>query len=72
MKGAQYVCQSPWHRFDQHYALTINLNLLMTCLRAVSGFSGGVPSIGVELDISVRHIICDCCESSHLDRHDHL
>ena len=43
----------------------------MTCLRAVSGFSGGVPSIGVELNISVRHIICDCSEPSHLDRQDH-
>ena len=29
-------------------------------------------SIGVELNISVRHIICDCCEHSHLDLQDHL
>jgi hypothetical protein len=29
----------------------------MTCLRAVSGFSGGVPSIGVELNISVIDIL---------------
>jgi hypothetical protein len=37
-----------------------------------SSFSGGVPSIGVELNISELDIFCDCCEPSLLDLQDHL